>query len=48
MPLFFIVQDFTDLLLTEIMYHPPGTTNLSGDEFEFIEFEERGAHQPRA
>ena len=34
---FFIVQDFTDLLLTEIMYHPPGTTNLSGDEFEFIE-----------
>jgi Lamin Tail Domain/CotH kinase protein/Chitobiase/beta-hexosaminidase C-terminal domain/PA14 domain len=34
---FFIVQNFTDLLLTEIMYHPPGTTNLGGDEFEFIE-----------
>jgi hypothetical protein len=34
---FFIIQNFTDLLLTEIMYHPPGTTNLSGDEFEFIE-----------
>jgi hypothetical protein len=24
-------------LITEIMYHPPGTTNLVGDEFEFIE-----------
>jgi hypothetical protein len=34
---FFIIQDFTGLLLTEIMYHPPGTTNLSGDEFEFLE-----------
>jgi hypothetical protein len=34
---FFIIQDFTNLLLTEIMYHPPGTTNLSGDEFEFLE-----------
>jgi hypothetical protein len=34
---FFIIQNFTDLLLTEIMYHPPGTTNLSGDEFEFLE-----------
>jgi hypothetical protein len=34
---FFIVQDFTGLLLTEIMYHPLGTTNLSGDEFEFLE-----------
>ena len=34
---FYVIQNFTDLLLTEIMYHPPGTTNLSGDEFEFIE-----------
>jgi hypothetical protein len=34
---FFIIQDFTGLLLTEIMYHPPGTTNLSSDEFEFLE-----------
>jgi hypothetical protein len=34
---FFIIQDFTGLLLTEIMYHPPGTADLSGDEFEFIE-----------
>ena len=34
---FFIIQDFAGLLLTEIMYHPPGTTNLSSDEFEFIE-----------
>jgi hypothetical protein len=34
---FFIIQDFTDLLITEIMYHPPGTTNFDGNEFEFIE-----------
>jgi len=34
---FYIIQNFTDLLLTEMMYHPPGTTNLSGDEFEFVE-----------
>ncbi|HTL54637.1 MAG TPA: lamin tail domain-containing protein [Candidatus Limnocylindrales bacterium] len=34
---FFIIQNFTDLLITEIMYHPPGTTNLDGNEFEFIE-----------
>jgi hypothetical protein len=34
---FYIIQNFTGLLLTEIMYHPPGTTNLSGDEFEFLE-----------
>jgi hypothetical protein len=34
---FYVIQNFTDLLITEIMYHPPGTTNLDGDEFEFIE-----------
>ena len=34
---FYVIQNFTDLLLTEIMYHPPGTTNIDGDEFEFIE-----------
>jgi hypothetical protein len=34
---FYIIQNFTDLLITEIMYHPPGTTNFDGNEFEFIE-----------
>ena len=34
---FYIIQNFTDLLITEIMYHPPGATNFGGDEFEFIE-----------
>jgi hypothetical protein len=34
---FYLAQTFTNLLITEIMYHPPATTNLDGDEFEFIE-----------
>jgi hypothetical protein len=34
---FYVIQNFTDLLITEIMYHPPSTTNLDGDEFEFVE-----------
>src|SRR4030095_7181356 len=34
---FFVSQHFTELLLTEIMYNPVGTTNFDGDEFEFIE-----------
>jgi hypothetical protein len=34
---FYVIQNFTELLITEIMYHPPATTNLDGDEFEFIE-----------
>src|SRR5256885_4845355 len=34
---FYLIQNFTGLLLTEIMYHPPSTTNYGGDAFEFIE-----------
>ena len=34
---FFIQQSFTQLLVSEIMYHPAGTNGLDGDEFEFIE-----------
>src|SRR5205823_6072972 len=34
---FYVIQNFTGLLITEIMYHPPGTTNYDGDAFEFIE-----------
>jgi CotH protein/lamin tail-like protein/chitobiase/beta-hexosaminidase-like protein/K319-like protein/Fn3 domain-containing protein len=34
---FYVIQNFTELLITEIMYNPPGTTNYDGDAFEFIE-----------
>jgi hypothetical protein len=34
---FYIIRDFTSLLITEIMYHPVGLTNLDGDAFEFVE-----------
>src|SRR5207248_850633 len=34
---FYVVQNFTDLLLTEVMYHPPAATNLTSEDFEFIE-----------
>src|SRR5206468_3259216 len=34
---FYIIQNFTGLLITEIMYNPPGTMNYNGNAFEFIE-----------
>jgi hypothetical protein len=34
---FTIIQTFTDLLITEIMYNPPSQDGIDGDEFEFIE-----------
>ena len=34
---FYVIQNFTNLLVTEVMYHPPGATNIDGDSFEFIE-----------
>ncbi|MBI2928644.1 MAG: lamin tail domain-containing protein [Verrucomicrobia bacterium] len=39
---FVIIQDYKELLITELMYNPPAATNLDGtivdgDEFEFIE-----------
>src|SRR5436189_3178273 len=39
---FYTLQDFTKLKLTEIMYNPPGTTNLDGDNFEFLELKNTG------
>src|SRR5437899_8186157 len=36
------MQDCTKLKLTEIMYNPPGTTNLDGDNFEFLELKNTG------
>jgi hypothetical protein len=40
---YFIAQDFSKLLLTEIMYNPPGDGSASGNEFEFLEFKNIGA-----
>ena len=34
---FFIIQNFTNLLVTEIMYHPSAGTNQDAETFEFIE-----------
>ena len=34
---FYIIENFTGLLITEIMYNPPGTANYDGNAFEFIE-----------
>ncbi len=34
---------FRDLAITEIMYNPPGTATVSGDEFEFVELKNRGS-----
>lgn len=40
---FIIIRDFTELSVTEIMYHPPDENLLAGDEFEFIELKNVGA-----
>ena len=34
---FYILQSFTNLLVTEIMYNPAGGTNVDADDFEFLE-----------
>src|SRR6185436_5810259 len=39
---FYTIQDFTKLKLTEIMYNPPSTTNVDGEEFEFLELKNTG------
>ena len=40
---FYPVQDFSGLLLTEIMYNPLGAGVVSGDEYEFLEFKNAGS-----
>ncbi len=39
---FYVTQTYTDVLITEIMYHPPTTANYDGDAFEFIELKNVG------
>jgi len=34
---FYVIQNFTELLVTEIMYHPPDSLTVDGNEYEFIE-----------
>ena len=34
---FTVIQTYTNLLITEIMYHPPDEGDVDGDAFEFIE-----------
>src|SRR6185503_2370269 len=40
--LFTTAQYFRNLAITEIMYNPPGSTNVDGDEFEFLELKNTG------
>ena len=41
---FYTPQDFTKLLVTEIMYNPPAFGAVSGDEFEFLELKNAGTN----
>ncbi len=34
---FILHQSFTNVLITEVMYHPPDAEDVDGDQFEFIE-----------
>jgi hypothetical protein len=36
---------FRPLAVTEILYNPPGTTNVDGDEFEFLELKNTGTSE---
>ena len=40
---FSIQQSLANLLVTEIMYHPPAEGEVDGDEFEFLELKNVGA-----
>lgn len=40
---FYPPQDLENLILTEIMYHPPDTSSIGADDLEFIELQNAGA-----
>src|SRR5206468_2254024 len=40
---FYVVQNFTGLAVTEIMYHPPAAA-FPGDEYEFLELKNTGTN----
>ena len=39
---FYTTQDFTPLLISEIMYHPPDIGAVTGDNYEFLELKNPG------
>ena len=41
---FFPPQDFSKLLITEIMYHPPNVGAIDSDEYEFVELKNAGTN----
>jgi len=41
---FYIVQDFSGLTVTEIMYHPLAFGSFAGDELEFLELKNTGTN----
>src|SRR5262249_4808572 len=41
---FYVVQDFSHLAVTEIMYHPPNFGAINGDELEFLELKNNGTN----
>lgn len=42
---FVLIQTFTNLFLTEIMYHPPDTETWTGEQLEFVELKNVGAEE---
>ena len=40
---FKIIRTFKDVMITELMYNPPASGNVDGDEFEFVEFKNVGS-----
>lgn len=39
---FTVIQTFTDLFITELMYHPPATDDFTGTQLEFLELKNVG------
>ncbi|MBL9135744.1 MAG: lamin tail domain-containing protein [Verrucomicrobiales bacterium] len=42
---FIIIQTFKELRITEIHYHPQGTADRDGDDFEFLELKNVGSRE---
>src|SRR5690606_10843107 len=42
---FVIEREFSDLMITELMYHPPDLGAIDGEEFEFIELKNTGSQE---
>lgn len=41
---FYLLQDYNNLALTEIMYNPPAIGTNASDEYEFVEFKNTGTN----